>query len=202
MIDYKSRVTNKFKQSVNFNNILDFLADYDSDSLLILEDMNNMDSEYGIILDEIGKTLGVFPRPLLPKTLGGFPTVFTYDLSLYDTVPYADDTQGSYRKMNNSEYSKILRIFAKGIRFKGTIQEWEDIIFILTGVVASFSNSASSFGVVVPKNLGIVEKAIVEYALRYNSLTVDIDFIGTTDGIQPFKYDVAQYDKSVYVKPW
>jgi len=202
MIEYKDRVTNKFKASKNFNNILDFLTEYDSDSLLILNDMNNMDSEYGIILDEIGKTLGIYPRPLVPRTLGGYPTVFTYDLSLYDTVPYADDIQGAYRSMSNKEYSKVLRVFAKMINFKGTMQEWEDILFILTGAVASFSNKASSFGITIPKSLGVVEKAIVEFTLKYNLLTVNIDYIGTTNGGQPFKYDVSQYDTSEYVKPW
>lgn len=202
MVDFRTRITPKFKKSENFNNILDFLTTYDTESIAILREINNMDSDYGFILDEIGKTLGIFPRPFVPKDIGGFPTIFTYDVSAYDTVPYADDIQGAYRKMSNAEYSKLLRVFAKGIRFNGTIQEWEDIVFILTGANSYFSNAPSSFGVTILKDLGIVEKALVEYALRYNSLTINIDYIGTTDGDTPFSYDVSNYDESAYVIPW
>lgn len=202
MIDLNTRITPKFRNSKNFKNVLEFLTTYDNSSLAILNDVNNMDSQYSFILDEIGKTLGIYPRPFVPKDINGFPTIFTYDLSLYDTVPYADDIDGSYRRMSDFEYSKLLRIFAKGLSFMGTVQEWEDIVFILTGANATFSNAPSSFGVVIKKDLGIVEKAIVEYALKYNSLTVSIDYIGTTSGGTPFTYDTSTYDNSEYPKPW
>jgi hypothetical protein len=201
MIDHNLRVTPKFRNSTNFKNVLDFLVEYDSSSFTIINDVNNLDSEYGFILDEIGKTLGAFPRPFVPKTIDGLPTIFTYDLSKYDSVPYGE-LSGSYRPMSNFEYSKILRVFAKGINFRGTIQEWEDIVFILTGVKSYFSNAASKFGIIVQKDLDITEKAIVEYALRYNSLTVNIDYIGTTVSETPFTYDVAPYNTSAYVTPW
>lgn len=202
MIDFKTRITPKFRDSKNFENVIDFLTTYDNTSLEILRDINNMDSQYSFILDEIGKTLGVFPRPFVPKDIDGFPTIFTYDISAYDTVPYADDILGAYRSMSDNEYSKLLRVFAMGINFNGTYQEWEDMLFVLTGAKAYFSNAPSSFGITVQKNLGIVEKALIEYALRYNSLTISIDYIGTTDGDVPFTYDVTAYDSSSYVTPW
>ncbi len=202
MIDFKTRITPKFRDSKNFENVIDFLTTYDNASLEILRDVNNMDSQYSFILDEIGKTLGVFPRPFVPKDIDGFPTIFTYDISAYDTVPYADDILGAYRSMSDNEYSKLLRVFAMGINFNGTYQEWEDMLFVLTGAKAYFSNAPSSFGITVQKNLGIVEKALVEYALRYNSLTISIDYIGTTDGDVPFTYDVTPYDSTSYVTPW
>lgn len=202
MIDFKTRITPKFRDSKNFENVIDFLTTYDNTSLEILRDINNMDSQYSFILDEIGKTLGVFPRPFVPKDIDGFPTIFTYDISAYDTVPYADDILGAYRSMSDNDYSKLLRVFAMGINFNGTYQEWEDMLFVLTGAKAYFSNAPSSFGITVQKNLGIVEKALIEYALRYNSLTISIDYIGTTDGDVPFTYDVTAYDSSSYVTPW
>jgi len=196
------RITPKFRNSTNFKNILNFLTTYDTTSLDILNDANNLDSEYGFVLDEIGKTLGVYPRPFVPLLIGEFPAVFTLDLSQLDTVPPAGDGIAYFRKMTNFEYSKLLRAFAMGINFNGTIQEWEDIIFALTGAKSRFYNNASYFGIVVQKDLDIVEKAIIEYALRYNSLTVSIDYIGTTDGTYPFTFDVYGFDDTSFVSEW
>ena len=202
MIDFKTRITPKFKKSENFENTLDFLTTYDTASLAILRDVNNMDSNYGFVLDEIGKTLGIFPRPFVPKDIGGLPTYFVLDLSKLDTVPLVNDTTSQYREMSNDEYSRLLRVFAKGINFRGTIQEWEDIIFILTDANCSLSNKRSTFGLIIQKDLDIVQKAILEYALRYNSLTISIDYIGTTSGGVPFQLDKAQLDIGEFVKPW
>ena len=158
MIDLNTRITPKFRNSQNFKNILEFLTTYDTESLRQLQEVNNLDSQYGFVLDEIGKTLGIFPRPLVPLLINGLPSVFTYDVSRYDTVPYADDVLGSFREMSNAEYSKLLRVFAKGINFDGTIQEWEDIIFILTGASCSISNKVSSFGIIVQKYYLLYQK--------------------------------------------
>jgi hypothetical protein len=201
MIDATTRITPKFKNSTNFKNILDFLTTYDEESLEILSDMNNLDSQYSIVLDEIGKSLGVYPRPIFPKTLDGFPLVFTLDISQLDTVPFATDG-GLYRKATNQEYSKILRVFARGINFRGTVQKWEDILFDITGAKCIFSNQASRFGITVLKDLGFVDKKIVEYVLRYNSLTVSLDYIGTTSGAEPFRLDSSRLDEATFVTPW
>lgn len=202
MIDPKTRVTPKFRGKTNFNNILEFLTTYDTASLDIIADMNNLDSQYSIVLDEIGKSLGVYPRPLVPRTISGFPVVFTLDVSQLDTVPFADESLGEYRPVSNLEYSRILRVFSRGLNFRGTIQEWEDIIFSLTGAGVVFSNLASRFGIVILKDLGIVEKRLVEYVLRYNSLTVNIDYIGTTTGAEPFRLDSSRLDEGTFVSPW
>lgn len=201
MIEANSRITPKFSKSNNFKNILEFLTNYDEHSLEILSDMNNLDSQYSIVLDEIGKSLGVYPRPILPKTLGGFPLVFTLDISQLDTVPLAYDNS-VYRTASNAEYSKILRVFARGIKFRGTVQEWEDILFDLTGAKCVFSNQASSFGITILKDLGIIDKKIVEYVLRYNSLTISLDYIGTTSGAEPFRLDSSRLDEGSFVSSW
>ena len=203
MIDSKKRVTPKFRDSKNFNNILEFLTTYDEKSLEILKDMNNLDSEYSIVLDEIGKSLGVYPRPLILNSIEGIPTVFTYGVTTYGSVPYSFDSSGKFREMTDKEYSKVLRVFALGLNFKGTIQEWEDILFILTESEVSFSNLASRFGIVVHRDLSFLEKRIIEYVLRYNSLTVNIDFVGTVpDGTEPFRYGVSQYGDIAYPESW
>lgn len=203
MINPKVRVTPKFRDSDNFNNILEFLTTYDEESLAIIKDMNNLDSDYSIVLDEIGKSLGVYPRPLLPKTIDGKPIVFTYGLSQYGTVPYSFADLGEYRPMTDKEYSKVLRVFALGLNFSGKIQEWEDILYVLTNSTVSFSNQASQFGIVVHRDLSFLEKKIIEYVLRYNSLTVSINLIGTVpEGTEPFRYGISQYGNMAYPETW
>ena len=203
MMNPNDRITPKFRNSQNFKNVLEFLTTYDDESLNILNDVNNMDSQYGFILDEIGKTLGIYPRPFVPNTIGDFPTFFVLDISELDTVPMVNDPLAEYRQVSNLEYSKLLRVFAKGINFRGTIQEWEDILFVLTGAKTSFDSKPSRFGLVVQKDLNILDKALVEYALRYNSLTVNIDYVGTTsEGLTPFLLDVTPLDEGVFIEPW
>jgi hypothetical protein len=202
MVDFRTRITPKFQNSNNYKNAIDFLTTYDTESVAVLREVNNMDSNYGFVLDEIGKTLGIYPRPFVPKDIDGLPTYFKLDLSKLDTVPLVNDFTSQYRRMSNLEYSRLLRAFAKGINFKGTIQEWEDIIFILTGAKCSISNQRSKFGLIIQKNLDIVQKAILEYALRYNSLTISLDFIGTTSGNNPFLLDKSQLDVDEFVSEW
>lgn len=201
MIGLENRITPKFRNSKNFKNILDFLTTYDTESFAILSEANNLDSNYDFVLDEIGKTLGVYPRPYVPQTIGGFPTVFTLDYSRFDTVPFGDEN-GAYRKMSNLEYSKLLKIYAKLSDFNGTINEWEDIIFIATGARCMFENYASRFGITILKQLDILEKSIIEYSVRKNLLTVSIDFIGTTNGQNVFQLDATGFDTSEFVTPW
>ncbi len=203
MINLESRITPKFKNSTNFKNILDFLTTHDTSSLKILNDVSNLDSEYTLVLDEIGKTLGVYPRPYVPLLIDGYPSRFTLDISLLDTVPMTNDDEEDYRPMSNEEYSKILRVTAKGINFRGTVQEWEDILYILTDAVANFDSQPSRFGLVVQKDLTIVEKAITKYALKQNLLTINIDYIGTTaDNETPLVLDIGNLDESVFIEPW
>ena len=202
MIDYRNRITPKFRNAKNFNNILEFLNTYDESSLSILQDMNNLDSSYSIVLDEIGKTLGVYPRPNVPNIIDGESTRFLLDFTLMDSdIPMTNEDNGAFRPTSNAEYSRILRAYAMGINFRGKMQEWEDILFALTGAGSVFENKASKFGIIIKKDLNIVEKKIVEYALQNNSLTVSIDFIGTAS-TSAFRMDLSEMDKDLMIKSW
>ena len=122
MIDYRNRITPKFRNSKNFNNILEFLNTYDESSLSILQDMNNLDSSYSIVLDEIGKTLGVYPRPNVPNIIDGESTRFLLDFTLMDSdIPMTNEDDGAFRPTSNAEYSSDEALVKAHIALKKNI---------------------------------------------------------------------------------
>ena len=200
-MNLENRITPKFRESTNFKNILAFLTTNDDTSLAILSDMNNLSSQYGIILDEIGKSLGAYPRLRVPKVIDGIETFFKLDIGKLDITSMINDDAGLYRDISNFEYSRILRAIALFNTFNGTVQEWEDILSNLIGANVRFDIQPKTIGLIVYKDISIIEKKIIEYVLQYSSLTINFSYIGTSEGT-PMVLDFGRLDQATFITGW
>ena len=200
-MNLENRITPKFRNSNNFKNILEFLTTNDDASISILSDMNNLNSQYGIILDEIGKSLGAYPRLRVPKVIEGEANFFKLDIGKLDITPMINDDAGLYRDLTNAEYSSVLRAIALLNNFNGTVQEWEDILVNLVGVDVRFDIKPKTIGLIVYKNIPVIEKKIVEYVMKYRPLTLDVEFQGTSEG-NPMVLDFGRLDEATFVNEW
>jgi hypothetical protein len=201
-----TRISPKFVNGNNYRNVLRFMVNiYDktSQDLVIIKDLKNLESQFSLVLDEIGKLLGVYPRPFLEIGLQGIG-FFQYGITEYGTAPYASQDENiAIRSLTNEEYIRLLKAAATLTAFNGTMNDWLKFFTELSGGVAVIVNKPSSYDIIIKKDLTLFEKNLVEFLSdRVDNLTVKKDFLGTTDGVQPFQYGVAGYDTSPYVNSW
>lgn len=178
LLDKSTRITPKFQNSTNFGNVLDFLLNLDEESIAKIALMSNMDSGVAGIFNEIGKTIGAYPRPIIN-----------------------DGTEE--RELTNDEYSNLLKALARGAGFNGTINEWEELFYQAIGADTKFLNYPSDFAIVIKRTLTVAEKRIVELILEYNVLTISARLIGTTEpSYVVWQLDLSELDNIGFVEPW
>lgn len=201
-----TRVTPKFAKGNNFKNLLRFevnIFDKTSQDVAIIKDLRNIDSEYSIVLNEVGKLLGVYPRPNLEVGIQGFGH-FQYGVTPYGQAPYATIRDNLLiRPLNDVEYRRLLSATATLTTFNGTIEDWIRLFTELSGGAAVIINKAAEYDIIIKKDLTDFEKNLVEFlSSKIDNLTVEHNFLGTTDGIQPFQYGVTGYGEAPYLKTW
>jgi len=201
-----SRISAKLVNGNNYKNVLRFMANiYDKTSQdpILIKDLKNLNSEFSLVLDEIGKLLGVYPRPFLEVGVQG-DGFFQYGITGYGLAPYASqDTNVAIRELTNEEYIRLLKAASTLTTFNGTMNDWLKFFTELSGGVAVIINKPSSYDIIIKKDLTLFEKNLVEFlSSRVDNLTVKKDFLGTTDGVQPFQYGVSGYGISPYVNSW
>lgn len=177
----KTRITPKFVNGTNFNNLLEFLIEiYDNTTvdISLIKDLKNTGSTYSLVLDELGKFLGVYPRPKYK------------------------DVGVDFRELNDTEYARLLKAVSSLTKVNGTIEDWIQFYTDISGGVGVIVNKPSSYDIIIKKDLTQFEKNLVEYLSDLNNLTVSRSFLGTTNGVQPFQYGVAGYDIAPYVQSW
>lgn len=201
-----SRVTIKFKKSNNFNNLIRLCAsifDKTKEDVNLINDLKNIDSEYSLVLDEIGKLLGIYPRPIIATGVTG-EGFFTLDLTGLDIAPlFSENENLSTREATNIEYKRILKAYSSLSNLNGTVEEWVKFYSLISDSKAYIVNKSSNFDIIIKKDLTNFEKAfILEISKKPNNLTVSKNFLGTTDGGQPFQFDISPFDSATFVKSW
>ena len=201
-----TRATPKLR-SPNFETLLRFASSvFDRQTPVndITINMRNMDHNVSFVLDEIGKILGVFPRPKIPSTGFSGGDYFAYDLTGYDESIYATEADAA-RPLNNAEYSQYLKATAIRTNMRGTVAEWELVYSALSGGAGvTIVNRAAEYDVIVNKLLSTDEKRLVESLTRkINNLTVKLVFFGTvSDGGEAATYGTATYGTASYISFW
>jgi len=200
-----SRVTPKFTNGNNFKNVLRFMNDIFDDTasdVKLIKDLKNMGSDSTVVLNEIGKLLGVYPRPLIEIGVTG-DGFMTWDISEWDTVPFFTTGSDTSRSLTNEEYSRVLRSFASGTTFNGTVDEWSNAIGLMVNASVYIVNKASTYDIIVLKELTQFEKNLVEVLLNgIDNLTVEKGFLGTSSNGQPFQWDLTGWDTAGFIEDW
>ena len=199
-----TRITPKFRGKKNFENILSFLLsflDKNADSVEIIRELKNLDSDSEIVLNELGKLLGLFPRPQLATTEAG-AGFFQYGTNGYG-FPYAGEGNLNIRELTNTEYSRLLKAAAILTTFNGTIEEWVKLYSIIAGANAYIVNKQSTYDIIIKKDLSTFEKSLIEFLTKdIDNLTVSKGFLGTSLDEQPFQYGLSAYNQAPYIKSW
>ena len=201
-----TRITPKFANGNNFKNVLRFMTnifDNTFQDVAIIKDLKNLGSDKAIVLDELGKLLGVYPRPFLESGAQG-EGFFQYGVVGYDSAPYASASSNvNIRQLTNTEYTRVLRAAASLTTFNGTIDDWINFYTVLSGGTAVIVNKASTYDIIIKKDLSQFDKNLIEFLSEgLDNLTVNKSFLGTSDGIQPFQYGVTGYGQAPYIKSW
>lgn len=202
----KSRITNKFRNSSNFNKILDFLIEkYDlkENDIELIRGMKNIDIDNSYILDKLGEILGV-ARPLLKigTTTEGY---FQLDTTGFDNLPLADEGDVlDVRLATNKEYGSILKAISKLSLFRGTLDDVASFYGELSDSKAYIINGQSTYDIVFFKELTSFEKALIEYLSGFlDILTLERGFLGTAEeGAEIFRFDVGEFDEGSFINPW
>ena len=199
-----SRITPKCSNANNFKNILRFttsIFDKTVSDVELIKDLKNMNSESTIVLDEIGKLLGVFPRPILEIGTEG-DGFMQWDVLGWDTTPFFTLGSEDIRPLTNIEYSRLLRATATLMAFNGTVDDWSSLIGKLSDAQVYLVNLASTYDIVILKDLTQFEKNLLEFLLnQIDNLTVKKGFLGTSSSGQPFQWDVTAWDTTNIIKP-
>ena len=200
-----TRITPKFANGNNYKNVLRFMVDFldeNKSDIDLIKDLKNLNSDSSIVLDELGKLLGLYPRPSLPVGITG-SGFFQYDTSGYNQFPYAGEGNLNIRPLTDEEYSRLLRAASVLTTFNGTMDEWIKLYTIISGAEAYIVNKRSSYDIIIKKDLSDFDKALIEFLTKdIDNLTVSKDFLGTVPGNQPFQYGVSGYDTSPYITTW
>lgn len=201
-----TRISPKFVNGNNYKNVLRFMVNiYDkhSQDIAIIKDLKNMDSTSSLVLNEIGKFLGVYPRPVLEVGIQGFG-FFQYGITGYGLTQYATIKDNLLiRSLNDMEYIRLLKATATLTTFNGTMEDWIELLTKLSGGSAVIINKPSEYDIIIKKDLSDFDKNLVEFlASKIDNLTVQQGFLGTTDSVQPFQYGVTSYGLAPYIKKW
>ena len=145
-----SRITPKFSKANNYKNILKFMVnifDKTVSDVQIIKDLKNLESTSTIVLNELGKLLGVYPRPYLEigNQAEGF---FQYDTNGYDQFPYIGEND-QIRQLTNPEYTRLLKAAATLTTFNGTMDDWIKFYTIISGGEAVIVNKTSTYDIII-----------------------------------------------------
>ncbi len=104
--------------------------------------MRDLDNATGYALNEIGKILGAYPRPIIPtiSTLG----VMQWDVTQWDRVPWASGRVFYGTAINDHYYRQYLKAIARMKNMRGTVEDWEDVFSLLGGVRAKIENKVDT----------------------------------------------------------
>lgn len=201
-----SRITVKFKNSNNFRNLVRFatsIFDKTIEDVDLVGDLKNIDSEYSLVLDEIGKLLGIYPRPKIATGLNG-EGFLQLDISKIDVSPFASENENlAIREATNNEYKRVLKAYSSLSNTRGTIGDWVRFYSLISDSSAYILNKGSEFDIIIKKDFNNFEKAFILLISKdLSNLTVNKNFLGTTSGGQPFQFDVSPFDSSPFVKSW
>ena len=201
-----TRITPKFSKANNYKNILRFMVNIFDETITdvqIIKDLKNIESSSTIILNELGKLLGVFPRPYLETGVTGIG-FFQYGVNGYNVAPYASiGANDNIRQLTNPEYTRLLKAAATLTTFNGTMDDWIKFFTVLSGGEAVIINKPSSYDIIIKKDLSDFDKRLVEFlSSQVENLTVSKGFLGTTDSVQPFQYGISGYGIAPYIKTW
>jgi len=200
-----SRITPKLANGNNFRNVLRFMTnifDEFSSDVDIIKDLKSLGSDNTIVLNELGKLLGIYPRPLIEIGVTG-DGFMTWDVSEWDSIPFFTTGSETSRPLTNKEYSRVLKAFAVGTTFNGTIDEWSLAIGTMVNAKAYIINKASTYDIIILKDLTQFEKNLLEFLLKdIDNLTVKKGFFGTAPGGQPFQWDVTPWDEAPFITDW
>ena len=200
-----TRVTPKFADGNNYKNVLRFMVDFLDDTttdIEIIRDLKNMGSTSPIVLNELGKLLGIYARPLIEIGVTG-DGFMTLDVSEWDTIPFFTTGSDTSRPLTDIEYSRVLRSYATGTTFNGTIDEWSKAIGLMVDASVYIVNKASTYDIIVLKDLTQFEKNLIEFLLDdIDNLTVKKGFLGTSPSGQPFQWDVTGWDTTGFIQDW
>lgn len=200
-----SRITPKLRNGNNYKNLLRFMVDFldrNKVDIDLIKDLKNLESDSDIVLDELGKLLGFFPRPQLPTGVTG-AGFFQYDVNGYNLFPYAGEGNQNIRPLTNEEYSRLLRAATVLTTFNGVIDDWVKLFTVVSGGEAYIINKRSSYDIIIKKDLSDFDKSLIEFLTKdLDNLTVSKDFLGTAPSGQPFQYGVAGYNTSPYITTW
>jgi len=199
-----SRITPKFANANNYKNIVRFttsIFDKSVTDIELIKDLKNLNSESTIVLDELGKLLGIYPRPILEIGTSG-DGFMQWDVLGWDTTPFFTLGSEDIRPLTNLEYSRLLRAVATLMTFNGTVDDWSSLIGKLADASVYIVNKPSSYDIVILKTLTQIEKNLLEFLLdKIDNLTVKKGFLGTSDN-QPFQWDVTAWDTVSFIEPW
>jgi hypothetical protein len=199
-----TRITPKFSKANNYKNILRFMVDIFDETVpdvQIIKDLKNLESTSTIVLNELGKLLGVYPRPYLEigNQAIGF---FQYDTNGYDQVPYIGEND-KIRQLTNLEYTRLLKAVATLTAFNGTIDDWIKFYTAISGDEAVIVNKTSIYDIIIKKELTDFDKRLIEFLSdKVDNLTISRGFLGTSDSVQPFQYGLSAYGIAPYIKTW
>jgi len=199
-----SRITPKFSKANNYKNILRFttsIFDKTVSDVQIIKDLKNLESSSTLVLNEIGKLLGVFPRPFLEigTQAEGF---FQYNTNGYDQFPYIGKNE-SIRQLTDPEYTRLLKAAATLTTFNGTMDDWIKFYTVLSGGDAVIVNKTSTYDIIIKKDLSDFDKRLIEFLSdRVDNLTISRGFLGTSDTAQPFQYGISAYGVAPYIQAW
>ena len=198
-----TRITPKFYNGNNFKNVLRFTSDIfdrSSKDVDLIKNLKNMGSDSPIVLNEIGKILGIYPRPLVAIGITGDISV-VWDISHWDTVPwFTDDIK---RELTDTEYAKVLRAYAVLTTCSGTIDDWSEIIGKIVNARAYIVNKRSTYDIIILRTLSKFEKNLIEVLLNdLDNLTVKKGFLGTSSTGQSMQWGVTPWGLNGFVENW
>ena len=200
-----SRITPKLSKGNNYKNVVRFttsIFDKTVTDIQLIKDLKNLDSDSTIVLNELGKLLGVYPRPILEIGVSGDGFI-QWDVSKWDVVPFYTVGSEYVRPLTNIEYTRLLKATATLTTFNGTMDDWSKLIGFLSDASVYLVNKPSSYDIIILKDLTDFEKSLIEFLLsKINNLTVNRDFLGTSTGGQPMQWDVTEWDTLEFINPW
>lgn len=200
-----SRITPKLSNGNNYKNLVRFtnsIFDKTISDIQLIKDLKNLNSDSTIVLNELGKLLGAFPRPILEIGTSGDGFV-AWDISKWDTIPFFTVGSEDIRPLTNMEYSRLLKAVATLNAFNGTVDDWSSLIGSLADSSVYIVNKPSAYDIIILKDLTDFEKNLLEFLLsQIDNLTVSRDFLGTSSSGQPLQWDITPWDTVSFINPW
>lgn len=200
-----ARITPKLRGGNNYKNVLRFMVDFldrNKSDIDLIKSLKDLESDNDIILNELGKLLGFYPRPQLATGVSG-SGFFQYDINGYNQFPYAGEGNLNIRPLTNAEYSRLLRAASVLTTFNGVMDDWIKLFTTIAGGDAYIVNKRSTYDIIIKKDLSDFDKSLIEFLVKdIDNLTVSKRFLGTAPAGQPFQYGVTGYNTAPYLTTW